>query len=83
LLAAAERATGPDPRPFARRVRDAIDDDLDAPRALDALDDFASAILSTGTGGDPAAHQTLCDLGQLLGIDLTRPVTVGGAEMGR
>ncbi len=83
LLAAAERATGPDPRPFAQRVRDALDDDLDAPRALDALDDFASAILSAGGAGDPAAHPTLCELGQLLGIDLRRPVTVGGtAEMG-
>src|SRR5215472_12290759 len=37
LLAAAERETGPDPAPFAARVRAAIDDDLDAPRALDAL----------------------------------------------
>ena len=33
LLAAAARPTGPDPRPFAQRVRDAIDDDLDTPRA--------------------------------------------------
>ena len=46
LLAAAERTDGPDPAPFAERVRDAIDDDLDTPRALDALDDLASAILS-------------------------------------
>ena len=29
------------PAPFAQRVRDAIDDDLDTPRALDALDDLA------------------------------------------
>ena len=41
LLAAAERPDGPDPAPFAERVRDAIDDDLDAPRALEALDDLA------------------------------------------
>ena len=41
LLAAAERPTGPDPAPFAQRVRDAIDDDLDAPHALEALDDLA------------------------------------------
>src|SRR5450631_996813 len=61
LLAAAERTAGPDPRPFAQRVRDAIDDDLDTPRALDALDDLASAILSGGD--DPAAHTTLCELG--------------------
>src|SRR5262245_66665959 len=75
LLAAAERPTGPDPRPFAARVRDAIDDDLDTPRALDALDDLASAILSGGD--DPSAHEVLCELGQLLGIDLERPISVG------
>jgi L-cysteine:1D-myo-inositol 2-amino-2-deoxy-alpha-D-glucopyranoside ligase len=72
LLAAAECDSGPDPRPFAQRVRDALDDDLDVPTALDALDDLASAILSGGD--DPAAHEVLCELGQLLGVDLTRPV---------
>ena len=72
LLAAAERDAGPDPRPFAQRVRDALDDDLDTPAALDALDDLASAILSGGT--DPTAHDVLCELGQLLGVDLTRPL---------
>jgi L-cysteine:1D-myo-inositol 2-amino-2-deoxy-alpha-D-glucopyranoside ligase len=72
LLAAATRATGPDPQAFAQRVRDAIDDDLDTPHALDALDDFASAILS---GGDDAnAHTVLCELGHLLGVDLERPI---------
>jgi L-cysteine:1D-myo-inositol 2-amino-2-deoxy-alpha-D-glucopyranoside ligase len=76
LLAAAERDSGPDPRPFAERVRNAIDDDLDTPRALDALDDFASAIL-TG-GDDPASRTTLRELGRLLGIDLDRPLGVGG-----
>jgi L-cysteine:1D-myo-inositol 2-amino-2-deoxy-alpha-D-glucopyranoside ligase len=83
LLAAAERETGPDPQPFAQRVRDAIDDDLDAPRAIDALDDFASAILSGGdTSSDrerarPASNDSrkvLCELGDLLGVDLRRPV---------
>ena len=41
LLAAAEQSAGPDPAPFAQRVRDAIDNDLDAPHALEALDDLA------------------------------------------
>jgi L-cysteine:1D-myo-inositol 2-amino-2-deoxy-alpha-D-glucopyranoside ligase len=77
LLAAAERATGPDPTAFARRVRDALDDDLDSPRALDALDDLASAILSGGD--DPAAHAGLCELGHLVGVDLERPVSNGTA----
>jgi L-cysteine:1D-myo-inositol 2-amino-2-deoxy-alpha-D-glucopyranoside ligase len=78
LLAAAERDTGPDPRPFAQRVRDAIDDDLNAPRALDALDDFASAILSGGD--DPDAHRVLCELGDLLGVDLERPLGAPSAS---
>jgi L-cysteine:1D-myo-inositol 2-amino-2-deoxy-alpha-D-glucopyranoside ligase len=75
LLAAAERDRGPDPAAFAQRVRDAIDDDLDTPRALDALDDLASAILSGGD--DPTAGPALRELGQLLGIDLTRPISIG------
>ena len=41
LLAAAELPSGADPRPFAARVRAAIDDDLDSPTALEALDDLA------------------------------------------
>ena len=77
LLAAAERESGPDPQAFADRVRAALDDDLNTPRALDALDDLASAILSGGT--EPRAHTVLCELGNVLGIDLTRPVAVGSA----
>ena len=83
LLAAAEQPGGPDPRPFADRVRQAIDNDLDTPRALDALDDLASAVLSAGSidssGGDPSARDVLCELGQLLGIDLERPIGLGAA----
>jgi L-cysteine:1D-myo-inositol 2-amino-2-deoxy-alpha-D-glucopyranoside ligase len=70
LAAASER--GPDPRPFAARVRTALDEDLDAPKALEALDDLASAILS---GGDDAgAPVALRELGALLGVALDRPV---------
>ena len=72
LLAAAERTSGADPRPFAARVRTAIDDDLDAPTALEALDDLASAILSGGD--DDTAPGALRELGRLLGIDLDRPL---------
>ncbi len=53
LGAAAAATGGPDPAPFAAKVRAALDDDLDAPRALEALDDLASAILSGGD--DPTA----------------------------
>ena len=55
-------------------MRAALDDDLDAPRALDALDDLASAILSGGS--DTSAPEVLKELGALLGVDLTRPVGV-------
>jgi L-cysteine:1D-myo-inositol 2-amino-2-deoxy-alpha-D-glucopyranoside ligase len=70
LLAAATRPDGPDPRPFAQAVRDALDNDLDAPRALDALDDLASAVLSGGS--DTSAPVVLRELGALVGVDLTR-----------
>jgi L-cysteine:1D-myo-inositol 2-amino-2-deoxy-alpha-D-glucopyranoside ligase len=76
LLAAAERPDGADPRPFAARVRAALDDDLDSPRALEALDDLASAVLSGGS--DTSAPGMLCELGELLGLDLTRPVERDG-----
>jgi L-cysteine:1D-myo-inositol 2-amino-2-deoxy-alpha-D-glucopyranoside ligase len=72
LLAAAARPDGPDPRPFAQRVRDALDDDLDAPAALDALDDLASAVLSGGS--DASAPDVLRELGALVGVDLDRPL---------
>jgi L-cysteine:1D-myo-inositol 2-amino-2-deoxy-alpha-D-glucopyranoside ligase len=75
LLAAAERTSGADPRPYAARVRAAIDDDLDAPTALEALDDLASAVLSGGS--DDTAPAVLRDLGQLLGVDLSRPLDHG------
>jgi L-cysteine:1D-myo-inositol 2-amino-2-deoxy-alpha-D-glucopyranoside ligase len=72
LLVAARASDGPDPRPFAERVRAALDDDLDAPRALDAIDDLASAVLSGG--GDKNAPVALVELGSLLGLDLDRPI---------
>jgi L-cysteine:1D-myo-inositol 2-amino-2-deoxy-alpha-D-glucopyranoside ligase len=68
LLAAAALTSGADPAPFAARVRDALDDDLDAPRALEALDDLASAILSGGD--DPTAPIVLRQLGALIGVPL-------------
>jgi L-cysteine:1D-myo-inositol 2-amino-2-deoxy-alpha-D-glucopyranoside ligase len=71
LVRAAVEETGPDPRPFAARVRAALDDDLDAPKALEALDDLASAILSGGD--DTTAPAVLRELGALLGVALDRP----------
>jgi L-cysteine:1D-myo-inositol 2-amino-2-deoxy-alpha-D-glucopyranoside ligase len=74
LLIAARESTGPDPAPFAARVRNALDDDLDAPKALEALDDLASAILSGGE--DPTAPAVLRELGALMGVALDRPADV-------
>ncbi|MCL4292145.1 MAG: cysteine--tRNA ligase [Acidimicrobiia bacterium] len=71
LVAAAARPDGPDPAPFARRVRAALDDDLDAPRALEALGELADAVLSGGH--DPSAPAVLVELGRLLGVDLEAP----------
>jgi L-cysteine:1D-myo-inositol 2-amino-2-deoxy-alpha-D-glucopyranoside ligase len=78
LLAAAQCPDGPDPRPFAQRVRDALDDDLDAPRALEALDDLASAVLSGGA--DSSAPVVLRELGALVGVDLVRPLSIAGGR---
>jgi L-cysteine:1D-myo-inositol 2-amino-2-deoxy-alpha-D-glucopyranoside ligase len=72
LVAAADRPNGADPRPYAKRVRDALDNDLNAPKALEALDDLASAVLSGGS--DTSAPVVLRELGGLLGIDLARPL---------
>ena len=73
LVAAAQRTSGPDPTPYAVRVRAAIDQDLDAPRALEALGELADAILSGGD--DETAPDVLRELSKLLGISLTVPVS--------
>jgi L-cysteine:1D-myo-inositol 2-amino-2-deoxy-alpha-D-glucopyranoside ligase len=70
LVVAASRPGGPDPTPFAARVRAALDADLDAPRAVEALDDLASAVLSEGD--DPRAPAALRELGTLIGVELDR-----------
>ncbi len=72
LSAAASAPDGPDPRPFAERVRAALDEDLNAPKALEAIDDLASAVLSGGS--DATAPGELRALGRLVGIDLDRPL---------
>ncbi len=71
LRAAGARSGGPDPAPYAARVRAALDDDLDAPRAVEALDELASAVLSGGD--DPRATATLAELASLVGVDLNQP----------
>jgi len=68
LVAASAAPDGPDPRPFAARVRAALDADLDAPRATDALGELADAVLSGGT--DTTAPAVLRELAALLGVDV-------------
>jgi len=72
LAAAIDRPDGPDPRPFADRVRGALDADLDAPKAIAALGELADAVLSGGA--DPSAPGVLAELADLLGVDLSSPV---------
>jgi L-cysteine:1D-myo-inositol 2-amino-2-deoxy-alpha-D-glucopyranoside ligase len=81
LLAAADSGSDPafrggaDPRPYAAEFRAALDDDLHVPRALDALDDLASAILSGGDHRDAPA--TLVELARLIGVDLSLAMRTG------
>ena len=67
LVAAAAETAGPDPTPFAARVRAALDDDLDAPKALEALGELADAVLSGGS--DVSAPAVLTELCQLIGVE--------------
>lgn len=82
LLAAVQASGDPDPAPFAERVRAAIDNDLDAPTALEALDDLASAILSDGSEGSGSkAVQELRNLSALIGVDLSTPYSIGAEPL--
>ncbi|MDG2028710.1 MAG: cysteine--tRNA ligase [Acidimicrobiales bacterium] len=72
LVAAADAPAGPDPAPYADRLRAALDDDLDAPAARSVLAELADAI---SMGGDDASAPTmLAELGALCGVRLDRPV---------
>ena len=71
LHRARHAAAGPDAVPYAERVRAALDADLDAPTALDALMELADAILEGGD--DPKAPSLLGELGSLVGVELDKP----------
>ena len=79
LYAAAHQLAGPDPTPYTARLRAALDNDLDAPRALAELDSLASAILASPGpegGNDPTAPGILHQLARLCGVDLDSPPLV-------
>lgn len=65
LRAAAGGSGGADPRPYLARVDAALDDDLNVPGALNAIDDLAASILADGSNeAAPSALVTvLTDLG--------------------
>ncbi len=67
-----------DPAPFARRLRDALDDDLDAPRARAVLAEMADAVLA-GCLDDPAPA-VLAELCALCGVAL-EPAPSSGAGL--
>ena len=69
ILAAVEAGVGPDPTATLAEVRAALDDDLDAPRARDAIDALAQAILD-GTGDDESAGAGLRDAAELVGVNI-------------
>ena len=68
LLAAARQNNGPDPRPYAYNLRDALNNDLNAPQAKQQLVALASAILKGGD--DPTAPNALRELANSCGIQL-------------
>ena len=72
LHAAANAASGPDPAPYAQRLRAALDNDLDAPTALAALSALADGIHHGGS--DESAPTILRELAALCGVELTSPV---------
>ncbi|MFZ4585115.1 MAG: cysteine--tRNA ligase [Acidimicrobiia bacterium] len=70
LVDAAARDTGATGGSESDEVRAAIDDDLNAPRALQLVESLADRV----RGGAPGS-ETVRDLGALLGVDLSVPLT--------
>jgi L-cysteine:1D-myo-inositol 2-amino-2-deoxy-alpha-D-glucopyranoside ligase len=71
--AANSSGAGPDPRPYLTRVHEALDDDLDAPTAREALDELARGILA-GAGIHDHSPGALRGGAAQCGIDLDKPL---------
>lgn len=69
LRQASQAATGPDPSNTLATIRAALDDDLDAPRVVEALEQYSAQIID-GSGDDPQAGQGLIDAAALIGVEL-------------
>ena len=67
IVAAIDKGVGPDPEPMLAAVRAALDDDLDAPPARDALDTFARNVLDND-GSNEGAGAGLKAAAELVGI---------------
>lgn len=66
---AIDLGAGPDPEPMLKALRDALDDDLDAPSAREIIDQMAEAMLAR-SGDHPEAGSGLREAADLVGIEL-------------
>lgn len=69
ITEAVAKGVGPSPEQTLEHVRAALDDDLDAPRAREAIDALATAILA-GKGTDVTAGAGLLEAAKLVGVVL-------------
>lgn len=69
LREAAKAPTGPEPAGTLAAVRAALDNDLDAPAVIEALESLARRIVD-GVGNDPQAGQGLAEAAALIGVEL-------------
>ena len=69
MIEAASCPSGPDSKTLLTQVREAIDDDLNLPKACEIIDDFAVKTIE-GSGNDSDAKTALTKAAELLGVDL-------------
>ena len=69
MIEAASCPSGPDSETLLTQVREAIDDDLNLPKACEIIDDFAVKTIE-GSGNDSDAKTALTKAAELLGVDL-------------
>ncbi|MBL89757.1 MAG: cysteine--tRNA ligase [Actinobacteria bacterium] len=69
MIEAASCPSGPDSETLLTQVREAIDDDLNLPKACEIIDDFAVKMIE-GSGNDSDAKTALTKAAELLGVDL-------------
>ncbi len=70
MLEAASCSHGPDSENLLNEVREAIDDDMDLPKACQLIDDFAKRTIES-EGDDPHAKTALTQAAAILGVDLS------------